>query len=185
MERAGNTLMVLNVNTNKVFPYPRCPVGTGQLLEPKIISLGIFSNNNSASLIISFLVWECCSDCIYLSIALLLLVDARWNWNLSGIWVSSRSSALSYCRFVCSTNGKNLNIYWEEKSATTTEGKILISQWDIVFWSAIQLPVNLHNKKGSAWSCVTVHSARHAFEFSFVRPFLSNKNWVSSASDIW
>lgn len=52
-----NTLMMLNVNTKKVFTYLRCPVGTGHLLEPKISSLGIFSDdNNSASLIVSFLV---------------------------------------------------------------------------------------------------------------------------------
>lgn len=51
-----NTLMVLNVNTKKVFTYLRCPVGTGHLLDPKISSLGILSNSNSASLITSFLV---------------------------------------------------------------------------------------------------------------------------------
>lgn len=50
-----NALTVLNVNTKKVFTYLRRLVGTGHLLEPKIISLGIFSNSNSASLIISFL----------------------------------------------------------------------------------------------------------------------------------
>lgn len=179
--------MVLNGNTMKIFTYLKCPVGTGYVLEPKISSFGIFSSNNSGSLIIFFLVWKCCGECICLSIALLLLVDAQWNWSLRGLWVSIRSSALSYCsKFFWRADGKNLNIYWEEKSATTTEGKILIPQWDImfVFWSAVQLPNNLHNKKGSAWSCMTVHSARHAFKFSFVRHFLSNKNWFSSASDI-
>lgn len=50
-----NTLMMLNVNTKKVFTYVRCSVGTGHLLDPKISSLGILSNSNSASLVISFL----------------------------------------------------------------------------------------------------------------------------------
>lgn len=47
--------LVLNVNTKKVYTDLRYPVGTGHLWETKISSLGIFSNNNSDSLIISFL----------------------------------------------------------------------------------------------------------------------------------
>lgn len=134
-----NTFMVLNVNTKNVFTYLRCPVGRGHLLEPKISSLGIFSNNNSASLIVSFLVWKCCSECIYLSIALLLLIDAQWNWSLRGIWASITSSALSYCcRFFCRTNGKNLNIYWEEKSAIITEGKILTHSGILCLYFGVQ-----------------------------------------------
>lgn len=77
-----NALTVLNVNTKKVFTYLRCPVGTGHLLEPKISSLGIFNNSNSASLIISFLIRKPHGGCIYLSIAPLLLIDAQWNWSL-------------------------------------------------------------------------------------------------------
>lgn len=50
-----NTLMMLNVNTKKVFTYVRCPIGTGHLLDPKFSSLVILSNSNSTSLIISFL----------------------------------------------------------------------------------------------------------------------------------
>lgn len=183
-----NALTVLNVNTKKVFTYLRRLVGTGHLLEPKIISLGIFSNSNSASLIISFLMWKPCGGCIYFSVAPLLLIDAQWNWSLRVIWIGIRNLALSYCcrGFFVGQMEQNLNICWEEKSATSTEGKIVIPHWDItfVFWSAVQLPDNLHNEKGSAWACMTLHSARHAFKFSFVRHFLSNKNWFSSASDI-
>lgn len=72
------------------------------------------------------------------------------------------------------THGKKHRV---EEYGSTTEGKIPVPQWDImfVFWSTIQLSNNLHNEKEGAWSFTGIHSVRHAFKFNFVRQFISFK----------
>lgn len=73
-----NALLVLNISRKKVLSYLRCPTGTGHQYESKISSLDIFSNNIFDSLITSFLVGKRYSECIYISIAL-LLIYAQWS----------------------------------------------------------------------------------------------------------